>query len=71
MPITAKGRALRERADPLSLELEALILSRLSVAEPQDFRRILDKLSAWLHSEFEQELAARYPEAGEARSKRR
>jgi DNA-binding MarR family transcriptional regulator len=68
--VTPKGRALRERADPLSLELEAMILSTLSAGERQDFRRILDKLSTWLNSEFEEELASRYPEAGQARRKR-
>jgi DNA-binding MarR family transcriptional regulator len=67
--VTQKGRALRERADPLSLELEALIMSTLTAAERQDFRRILDKLSRWLDSEFPGELQARYPEAAIDRGK--
>jgi DNA-binding MarR family transcriptional regulator len=67
--VTPKGRALRERADPLSLELEALILSTLTASERQDFRRILDKLSQWLSSDFPGELEARYPEAGPVHGK--
>ena len=50
--LTQKGMALREKADPLSLELEALILSSLTGAERKEFRRILDKLSHWLSLEF-------------------
>ncbi|CCE03565.1 MarR family transcriptional regulator [Bradyrhizobium sp. STM 3809] len=54
--ITQTGDALRKRADPLSLELEGLILSRLSASERADFRRILDKLTNWLTLEFPAEL---------------
>lgn len=63
---TPKGRTLREGADPLSLDLEALILSALSNEERQQFRLILDKLSHWLNNEFSRELARRYPEAAPA-----
>ena len=63
LQVTPKGRALRERADPLSLEIEALILSRLTESERQDFRRILDKLSHWLDTDFARELATRYPDS--------
>ncbi len=69
--VTADGQALRERADPLSLELETLILSVLSLTEQAEFRRILDKLSGWLDREFMTELQARYPEmAGPAKKAR-
>lgn len=68
---TPAGKALRDRADPLSLELEALILSRLSEQERQDFRRILDKLSLWLNAEFVDELVARYPDAADAKARKR
>ncbi len=61
--VTEAGKVLRERADPLSLEMEALILSTLAPSERDEFRRILDKLSTWLSSEFGTELARRYPDA--------
>jgi len=61
--VTAKGRRLRHDADPLSLELEALILSALSEAEREQFRAMLGKLTAWLSGQFADELAQRYPEA--------
>lgn len=54
--ITKTGEALRQEADPLSLDLEALILSNLTVTEREDFRRILDKLALWINFEFPQEL---------------
>lgn len=65
--ITPKGVDLRGRADPLSLELEDLILSALTPAERQQFRESLDKLSAWLAREFQGALHRRYPDAGAGR----
>lgn len=61
--VTPAGKALREQADPLSLDIEALILASLSPGEQADLRRILDKLSGWLHTEFVPELERRYPDA--------
>ena len=66
--ITPKGKALRMQADPLSLELEDLILSALSTAERQQFHQTLDKLSDWLASTFKTELSRRYQEAGSGRT---
>ena len=59
---TRAGKALRKRADPLSLEIEQLVLSSLSDAEQLAFRKILDKLNNWLDAEFATELERRYPE---------
>ena len=61
--VTAAGKALRERADPLSLEIEKLILSALPQSEQVELRRILDKLSDWLKAEFIPVLESRYPDA--------
>lgn len=55
--LTQKGENLRQQADPLSLELESLILSILTGQERQEFRRVLDKLTVWLASEFPRALA--------------
>ena len=67
---TASARALRARADPLSLELEALILDALTEDEQRRFRAILDKLETWLAAEFPGELARRYPEMTSAKTMR-
>lgn len=68
---TDAGRALRKRADPLSLEIETLILSALTDAEQTQFRRILEKLNLWLNVEFQPELERRYPDAARKSSKKR
>ena len=68
--ITDKGNRLLGRADPLSLELEDLILSALSPEERQQFRQALDKLSDWLEREFQRQLASRYPDSGKKPSAR-
>lgn len=68
---TPSGKALRQRADPLSLEIEALILSALTADEQAQFRKILDKLNLWLNLEFLPELERRYPDAARNPSKAR
>ncbi len=68
---TPQGKALRERSDPLSLELEAIILSSLGESQRAEFLRAVDTLSTWLNTHFVQELERRYPEAkGTLRRKR-
>ena len=60
--ITAKGRNLRAKADPLTRELETLILSCLDEADRTRLTRTLNRLSGWLTTGFPAELAKRYPE---------
>lgn len=67
--ITPKGNDLRKLADPLSMELEDLILSSLSPAERQQFRHTLDKLSAWLAHAFQPELSRLYPDVESRRDR--
>lgn len=57
---TPEGKALRRAADPLSLEMEALVLSALDEGERAELRRLLDKLSAWLAGGYGEEMARRY-----------
>lgn len=45
---TAKGKALRARADPLTDELEALMLAPLEAEERRRFVETLDKLNDWV-----------------------
>ncbi len=68
---TEAGKALRKGADPLSLEIEGLILSALSDAEQLQFRTILDKLNTWLNVEFIPQLERRFPEAARKTIKKR
>ncbi len=63
---TAKARALRAKADPLTEELEDLVLSVLKPAQRKQFETIVVALTNWLHSGFPRELAERYPETFES-----
>ncbi|MDE2577208.1 MAG: winged helix-turn-helix transcriptional regulator [Hyphomicrobiales bacterium] len=60
--ITAKGQKLRERADPLTADVEALLLSVLDQQERRRFMAAIAVLADWLHGDFKSRLAARYPE---------
>ena len=59
---TARARALRERADPLTDEIEALVLSALPAARRRQFLEMLDALANWLQADFARLLAEHYPE---------
>ena len=59
--VSPAGKALRDKADPLSREMEGLVLSALSEAERVEFRRLLDKVSGWLATGFPTEVKRRYP----------
>lgn len=67
---TDAAKKLREAADPLSIEMETLLLSDFSASERKEFRRLLDKLSGWVASEFGKELGHRYPDANATAKKR-
>lgn len=58
--VTPAGKTLRAAADPFSLEMEDILLSALTEDERAEFRRILDKLSAWLPSGYAAEMKRRY-----------
>lgn len=60
---TPKAKALRERADPLTEEIENLVLSVLAPAQRKQFEKTVFKLTNWLQTGFPQELAQHYPDA--------
>ena len=62
--VTAKGLRLREKADPLTEDIEDLMLSALSADDRRRFMDSIGKLSAWIHSDFTSLLAERHPETG-------
>ena len=68
---TAKARALRERADPLTEEIEALVLSVLSATQRAQLEIILGRLTDWLHRDFLLRLQEQYPDAAERPEKSR
>lgn len=69
--LTEAGEALRERADPLSLDMERLLLSKLSAAERAEFRRLLDKMSDWVTTGFATEMNRLHADAAAAPLKKR
>ena len=64
---TSKGNALRERADPVSLEMERLMLQALEPAERKAFLAALDKLSDWVRGGYSDAVTAKFPDAGSAK----
>ena len=53
---TAKGKALRHEADPLSEELEAVMLTPLDARERAQFLDSLAKLNAWVETGYREEV---------------
>ena len=70
LTITRKGLALCARADPLTEELEALMLAPLTKPQREAFLGMLEKLRAWAGEGYRREVAARFPEAAPPRGRR-
>ena len=60
--VSAKGARLREQADPLTHDIESLMLSILDEEQQAQFASALSRLSGWINAEFTALLAERYPE---------
>ena len=58
--VTPAGKALRDAADPLSREMEDLVMATLTGPERAELRRLLDKVSGWLASGYAAEMERRY-----------
>ncbi len=69
-PMTA-GEALCREADPLTAELEALMLAPLSDAERKAFVGMVDAVKIWLQGEFGREVTVRSGEPPETRTRSR
>jgi DNA-binding MarR family transcriptional regulator len=71
--ITAKGKALCDKADPLTVELEALMLKPLRDDERAAFLATIDRVKGWVQQGYIEEVGRRYPEmnAGRQRAKKR
>jgi DNA-binding MarR family transcriptional regulator len=66
---TGKGEALCARADPLTADLEALMLKPLAENEREAFLAMIGRVRTWVQEGYGAEVAKRYPEMG-ARSPR-
>jgi DNA-binding MarR family transcriptional regulator len=63
LTITAKGERLCGQADPLSLELEALMLAPLTVRQRAELVAMMERVLAWCAGGYRDQVAERFPEA--------
>jgi DNA-binding MarR family transcriptional regulator len=66
---TGKGEALCGRADPLTADLEALMLQPLAENEREAFVAMIGRVRTWVQQGYVEEVARRYPEMA-AKSRR-
>ena len=59
---TEAGIALCEKADPLSTELEALMLEPLTPEQRENFLRMVDQVRNWVQGGYVEKVAQRFPE---------
>ena len=60
---TAKGKVLRGRADPVSLEMERILLQVLKPSERKAFLTTIEKLSAWLRKGYQDAVFSKFEDA--------
>ena len=60
--VTDKGEALCRKADPLTFEMEALMLEPLDGQERQAFLSMIERVKGWVQDGYATEVARRYPE---------
>jgi DNA-binding MarR family transcriptional regulator len=65
---TVDGEALCARANPLTTDLESLMLQPLTENEREAFLAMIDRIRTWVQDGYAQEVGRRYPEMG-ARSR--
>ena len=63
LTVTQAGLELCEKADPLSLELEAIMLEPLSETQRDAFREMLSMLLPWVREGYVEKVRERFPEA--------
>ncbi len=64
---TAKGERLCAQADPLSLELEELMLTPLTGRQRQDLVAMMERVLAWVSNGYRDRVLERFPEAAPGR----
>ena len=61
---TAQGRALRDKSDPLTQEMESLMLQSLDEGEREAFLACLNKIAAWVGEGYKEAVSHRFPGPG-------
>jgi DNA-binding MarR family transcriptional regulator len=59
---TDAGIALCDKADPLSIELEALMLEPLTPEQRENFLKMVDQVRGWVQGGYIAKVAERFPE---------
>ncbi len=59
---TAKGRSLRRKSDPLTNEMESLMLQSLNDCEREAFLASLDKIAYWVNGGYREAVSRKFPD---------
>lgn len=68
---TDSGIALCDKADPLSIELEAMMLEPLTDEQRAAFLEMIDTVRRWVQTGYREKVAARFPEAASGGTRKR
>lgn len=68
--MTDAGEGLCAEADPLSLEMEAMMLAPLTAAERESLAGMMETVLAWVTGGYREEVQERFPEAGAGKGRR-
>ena len=63
LTLTRRGEDLCDKADPLSLELETMMLEPLTAEQRKAFRSMVATVLDWVGDGYGEKVAARFPEA--------
>jgi len=70
LSVTPKGERLCAQADPLSLELEALMLAPLSARQRKELLATMERVLAWVSDGYRDRVVERFPEVTAGRRTR-
>ena len=68
--MTAAGERLCAEADPLSLEMEEMMLAPLTAAQRENFVAMMDSVLEWVTGGYRARILERFPEAGAPKPRR-
>jgi DNA-binding MarR family transcriptional regulator len=69
LEVTEAGNEICAKADPLTMELEALILTPLDAHERDALLGMVEKIRAWVQTGYAAEVNARFPRTAKASAK--
>ena len=68
--MTPAGDEICQQADPLSIELQDLMLAPLTPEQKESLSAMMDKVLAWVTGGYRDEIVERFPEAGAPKPRR-